>query len=106
MDLLYLISIICYYQSKPIMTKEDVLHRFALGIQKFHNEIPINLIKRKLEWITTQGMEDAIYMVKIEIPFQEYVHKFGLFREDGDFKVRFVGKEPKGRKRAQTIPSA
>lgn len=87
------------------MTKEDVLDRFAKGIQKFHNEIPIGLIKRKLEWVNTQHLEDAIYMVKLEIPFQDTCHKFGLFRENGDFRVRFVGKEIKPRKKSNSLKS-
>jgi len=87
------------------MTKEDVLDRFALGIQKFHNDIPLNLIKRKLEWMTTQKLEDAVYMVKLEIPFQDACHKFGLFRENGDYKVRFVGKEAKSRKKSNFLKS-
>lgn len=87
------------------MTKEDVLDRFAKGIQKFHNEIPMSLIKRKLEWIPTQNLEDAIYMVRLEIPFQDTCHKFGLFRENGDFKVRFVGKESKTKKKVSSLKS-
>lgn len=74
-----------------------------MGIKKFHNEIPISLIKRRLEWINTQNLEDAVYMVKLEIPFQDVCHKFGLYRENGEFKVRFVGKELKPRKNSKSI---
>jgi len=87
------------------MTKEDVLERFAAGIQKYHNEIPINLIKRKLEWINSQNLENAVYLVKLDIPFQDVCHKFGLFRENGDLKVRFVGKEAKPRKKTGSLKS-
>ena len=87
------------------MTKEDVLDRFALGIQKFHNEMPFGLIKRRLEWMTTEHMNDAIYMVKLELPLQDTCHKFGLFRENGDLKVKFLGKESKGRKKSNSLKS-
>jgi len=87
------------------MTKEDVTALFAHGIQKFHSEIPIQLIKRNLEWITTQNLDDALYVVRLEIPFQEIYHKFGLFRENEDYKVHFVGKERKDKKKPNAISS-
>ncbi len=75
------------------MTENELLDWFATDIQRYHKDLPVSLIRKRLKPLKNPSHSEFSFVVQFDYPGYSGCEKFGLLSEEGKLELKCLSNQ-------------